>query len=339
MSEPVPSSTDAQDTSARAPAPWPEWSSDLHESLASQEASAAELRQDLDDLRRTLDAAPTRPPAPASRSSFRSRRFVAGVAGLVFALALGAGLAARSARQGSPAASGARASTATPAPSGPTPTPPVTAATARPTPEAAGLALPDWPGRTSPQPPGLPARGVGADAGGPALTAALMADRSVDVYERALLTRGAATVFLRPAGLLDLARSLGAPPPVVEDLHAEVDGRPVPVQRTAAGWTVATPGGSPAGRLALRYRLSGALARQEPAPRGRYTLVLAPLAPSAGGGAGDAVVVRVTDPRIEELYCPGASNQLCGRENGALHTATVPAGAVPVVVALVTFPS
>jgi hypothetical protein len=338
MSEPVPSSTDAQDASARRPAPWPRWSSDLHESLASQEVSAAELRQDLDDLRRTLDAAPARTPAPRTRS-FRSRPLVAGAAGVVLALALAAGLAARFARPGSVAASGTRATTsATPTASIHTTTP-VPAASVPGRPEPSAPALPDWPGRSVPEPPGLPVRGVGADASGTELTAALAADRSVNVYERAVLMRGVSTLTLRPAAARGLARSLEAPPPVVEDLHAEVDGRPVPVRRTASGWTVASPSGSTAGRLALRYRLRGGLVRLEPAPPGRYTLVLTPLAPAAGRGADDAVVVRISDPRIEELYCPGATNQLCGRRNGALHTATVPPGAVPVVVALVTFPS
>jgi hypothetical protein len=180
---------------------------------------------------------------------------------------------------------------------------------------------------------------VGADANGTELTAALGADRSVEVYERAVLTPGATSLALSPARSPDLLRSLDAPPPVVEDLHAEVDGRPVRVTSTGSGWAVQMSAGARGGRLALRYRLSGALVRREPAPPGRFTLVLTPLAPSAGRGADDAVVVRISDPRVQELYCPGATNQLCGRVDGELHTARVPGGTVPVVVALVTFAS
>jgi hypothetical protein len=341
MSEPVPSSADPREAAARQPAPRPDWTSGLHESLASQEASAAELRQDLDDLRRTLDAAPARTPAPRTRL-FRSRPIVAAATGVVMALALAAALAAWSDRHAGASGSATRAR-ASAAPTTSTPTTPRTSATGpatgRRTPAAFAPPLPDWPGRSAPEPPGLPTRGVGADAAGTETTAALAPDRSVEVYERAVLTKGATTFTLRPASSPDLARSLEAPPPGVRDMHAEIDGRPVPVRRTASGWTVAAPSGTRTGRLALRYRLTGALVRLEPAPPGRYTLVLTPLAPSAGDGADNTVVVRIRDSRIQELYCPGATNQLCGRADGALHTATVPAGAVPVVVALVTFPT
>src|SRR3954467_11846641 len=72
MSEPVPPSTDARGDSERALEPWPRWTSELHESLASQEASASELRQELDDLRRTLDAAPAAEQARGRRAPPRA---------------------------------------------------------------------------------------------------------------------------------------------------------------------------------------------------------------------------------------------------------------------------
>jgi hypothetical protein len=342
MSEPVPSSTDAHGASSRRPAPRPDWSSGLHETLANQEASAAELRQDLDDLRRTLDAAPASQPG-SPRRPFRSSPLIAGAAAVILALALvavvAAGLAERPGRSGSP--TGAAASVPTSATHTPSTITTTSSGPAASRERSAPLAppLPNWPGRSVPVPPGLPARGVGADDSGTELTAAVAADRSVAVYERAVLAQGATALTLQPAGSSRLARSLDAPPPAVQDLRAEVNGRPVPVSRTASGWTISAPNGSTASRLTLRYRLTGALVRREPAPPGRYTLVLTPLAPSAGDGADQAVVVRISDPRIDELYCPTATNQLCGRADGALHTATVPSGASPVVVALVTFPS
>ena len=203
--------------------------------------------------------------------------------------------------------------------------------------------LPAWPGSTGPSPPGLPAHGPGADAAGTEVTAAFGTNRSsVQVYERVVLGAVPAGLTLRPSATPDLTRSLRAPLPTVEDLHAEIDGHPVAVTRAAGGWSIAAPAGpAPSGgihRLALRYGLAGALIHTDPAPPGRYTLVLTPLAPSAGR-AGDAVVVRIQDPRIEELYCPGAAQQLCGRANGSLHVATVPRGGDPSVVGLVTFPS
>ena len=79
------------------------------------------------------------------------------------------------------------------------------------------------------------------------------------------------------------------------------------------------PGAAMADHLVLRYRLTGALIRHEPAPPGRYLLVLTPLllTPLAPSGSGDgAVVVRIQDPRVEEMYCPGGSNPLCGTAGG-----------------------
>jgi hypothetical protein len=180
---------------------------------------------------------------------------------------------------------------------------------------------------------------VGADTAGTEVTGRLADDRrSADVYERAVLSGAATTFSLRPADTTRLARSLGVPMPVVTDLHAEIDGNPVPVLRTATVWTVTAPHGSSPRRLVLRYRLDGALVRPQPGPPGRYTLILTPMAPSAGDGAARAVVVRITDPRVDEIYCPEAADQLCGSEDGPLHIGTVPAGSVPLVVALVTLP-
>jgi hypothetical protein len=181
---------------------------------------------------------------------------------------------------------------------------------------------------------------VGADLPGTEVTAAFGTDReTVEVYERVLLAPTGTTLTLRPATSNQVARSLRAAPPTIKDLHAAIDGRPVPVTATASGWTAPVPSTTTSARLTLRYRLSGAVIRTEPAPRGRYTLVLTPLTPAADGGAAAGVVVRIRDPRVDEVYCPGTPNQLCGHADGPLHVATVPAGSVPIVVGLVTFPS
>jgi hypothetical protein len=197
--------------------------------------------------------------------------------------------------------------------------------------------LPRWPGSSTAEPPGLPATGPGADASGSEITLAFDADRRhVEVYERAVLAPGPGMLPLRPAVPPPSARSLVTGLPAVQDLHVDVDGLPARVITGPRGWTVAVPAGVSATRVVLRYTLDGALVRREPSPAGRYTLVLRPLAPSAGRGAGAAVVVRVPDARVEELYCPGAADQLCGATAGTLHTATVPRGAPPVVIGLVT---
>ena len=96
------------------------------------------------------------------------------------------------------------------------------------------------------------------------------------------------------------------------------------------------PDGGGVGQLVLRYRLRGALARQEPAPPGRASLLLRPLTGDVSLGTGDAVVVRIDDRRVGSLYCPAPQPALCGADAGTVHTATVPAGATPVVLAQVT---
>lgn len=344
MSDDVPSPGDPQFARESAGAAWPRWSSRLHDSLESQESVAAELRRAVEELRRTLDEPPpSASPVPPSASPrliarYRSRRFPPALPGLhriprdrsrrhrmwlllpagAAVVLTVAGLVVASARPDTPPRSASTQAQGAPAP----PPPP----------------LPPWPGRTTPEPPDLPTRGAGADAKGTAMVVAFSADRTVDVYERAVLSPGRTTFTLRPADVSALLRPLEATPPTVQDLRAEVDGRPVPVATTSSGWTLAAPPGTAGTRLVLRYRLTGAMSRKQPAPPGRFVLVLAPLAPSAGG-AGDAVVVRIRDRRVEDVYCPGAPHPLCGSADGALHTGTVPNGAVPVVVALVTFPS
>jgi hypothetical protein len=346
MSDPVPPSA-AQDDGGSRLSRGPRWSSELHESLVSHEATASELRQELDDLRRTLDAAP----GGRSARGRPSRRLVLGaVAATVLVLALGVVLAMRGAGSGAARGSSAattpsggsttspRVSLAPSATSTTGTTPAAPRRTARPVPAAAPL--PPWPGETRPEPPGLPAHGVGADLPGTEVTAALGADRrSVEVYERALLAPVGTTLTLRPATSDQVARSLRAALPTITDLHAAIDGRPVPVTGTASGWTVQLSSTTTGSRLTLRYRLSGAVIRTEPAPRGRYNLVLTPLTPAADSGVGAGVVVRIRDPRVDEVYCPGTTDQLCGHKDGPLHVATVPGGAVPIVVGLVTFPT
>lgn len=345
MSEHVPPSR-APDGSEQPISRGPRWTSDLHASLASSEARASELRQELDELRRSLDAAPGGEPGRHRRP--RSRRMALGAAsGAVLVLAAGVGLAVRgSGRDAGPTsaaatstAAAARSPASTSASPAPSTAPSIVAPATTRRPQPAGAVLPTWPGATGPEPPGLPAHGVGSDLPGTEVTAALAADRTtVEVYERALLAPAGSTLTLRVAASPEIARSLRAAPPTVQDVHAAVDGRSVPPTRTRSGWTVPLRATSGVTHLTLRYRLSGAVVRTEPAPRGRYTLVLTPLT-ATGDGSGAAVVVRISDPRVAEVYCPATANQLCGREEGDVHIATVPAGAVPIVIGLVTFPS
>src|SRR4051812_36333182 len=102
MTEHVSASSGPQDPTSSALTRWERWSSELHESLASQEASAAELHQDLEYVRRSLDAAPALPTASQPRPHWsdrnppglhragphRYRSLLVGAAGVVLALAL-----------------------------------------------------------------------------------------------------------------------------------------------------------------------------------------------------------------------------------------------------------
>ena len=186
-----------------------------------------------------------------------------------------------------------------------------------------------------PVPPGLPRSGPGADAPGSELTAAIDADgRHVDVYERAVLRPGTTSVLLAPATTAGLPETLRDLRPSVEDLQAEVDGRPVAATPAGDGWQVAAPGGIT--QVVLRYRLGGALVRQEPAPPGRAGVLLRPLTGPAAQAAADPVVVRIDDRRVVALYCPAPRPALCAASAGTVLTATVPPGADAVVLADVT---
>jgi hypothetical protein len=315
--------------------PTPRWSARIHESLDAHEAQAAELRRELDDVRRSLKSPDDEPTVGLHRRP-RRRPPIRVLVVLVVVIALAAaGLTLLARGRGAPASS-------TPAPRATAGTK-ATSAAAGGTPSAgsvtAGAHLPAWPGLSVAEPPGLPATGPGASAPGSEITAAIDPDRRhVEVYERALLAPGTGTLTLRPAQPPAAARELVTGPPGVQDLHAEVDGRPATVTSGPDSWTVTAPADAQATRVVLRYTLNGALVRRVPSPVGRYTLVLRPLTPSAGRGAGDAVVVRLRDPRVEEVYCLGAADQLCGATSDDLHTATVPRGAPAVVIGLVTLP-
>ncbi len=287
-----------------------------------------------------VPAAPSTGPAPGAAvppDPHRRRPVAVGVVALVVIVAAaavgvavagrrpsGAGSAARSASPvaGRPSPGASVGSSVGPSPAGSPGAPP------------AGHPLPR-PGAAVPVPPGLPRSGPGADAPGSELTAAIDADgRHVDVYERAVLRPGTTSVLLAPATTAGLPETLRDLRPSVEDLQAEVDGRPVAATPAGDGWQVAAPGGIT--QVVLRYRLGGALVRQEPAPPGRAGVLLRPLTGPAAQAAADPVVVRIDDRRVVALYCPAPRPALCAASAGTVLTATVPPGADAVVLADVT---
>jgi hypothetical protein len=336
--------------------------STLRSSLDGQEARAAELRDALDALRASLEGrrAPVAPSAPPPRRSRRVRPLtplrpgrvrparsvlLAGAALLGLAgVAVAAVALVPTVRR---TATGPSASRAAVAPSTLTPSPPPSASTAAPSPGRSPIAststsstlttrrLP-WPGGAVLQPSGLAASGPGATVPGLDLTAALDPDgRHVDVYERLVLRPGVTSLALHQADLGRLPAQLHVGRGGVGDLQVELDGRAVRPQHVGASWRAEAPDGGTITRAVLRYRLTGVFLRQAPAPPGRFTLVLRPLAAGPVLGDRDPVVVRINDVRIGTMTCPTSRHPLCASVTGRTHTARLPADATGVVVAQV----
>jgi hypothetical protein len=329
----------------------------LRSSLDDQEARAAELRDALDALRASLEgrpvAAASATPGPAQRRRLPAARAVLVPGAAVLALAglalaaVAAGTAPRGTATASPPSASAPsaspppatptaagAPSATPSTAGPAPTAP-TAPTPSLSPSLRTTPLP-WPGGAVLQPRGLAASGPGASVPGLEVTAALDPDgRHVDVYERLVLRPGVASLVLHRADLGSLPAALRGASGGVTDLQVELDGRPVRPLATGASWRAVPPGGGSVTRAVLRYRLTGVFVRQPPAPPGRFTLVLRPLAAGVVLADRDPVVVRISDVRIGTVTCPTSRHPLCGAVTGRTHTATLPGDATGVVLAQV----
>jgi hypothetical protein len=324
----------------------------LDSSPEQREARADELRDALYALRASLEGRPaatgdavpdrTRRDAPSVRAVLLAGAAVLAVAGLAVATVT-AGTGRRetasapppsrpAAPPSTPRAAGkpsATASTSSALPRPATPSP-------RPSPSPTTRPLP-WPGGTVLQPPGLPASGPGATAPGLELTAALDPDgRHVDVYERLVLRPGAPDLVLHRADLGRLAGRLGSAGGSVDDLQVELDGEAVRPQVIGASWRAPPPAGGDVSRAVLRYRLTGVFLRQQPAPPGRFTLVLRPLGAGVVLADHDPVVVRISDARVGTMTCPTSRYPLCGSGAGRTHTATLPGDATGVVLAQVT---
>jgi hypothetical protein len=340
----------------------------LRSSLEDQQARTQELRTALDELRTALegdaggatrsappsdDQPPRRPPGRPPRR----RTLILAVAGaaLVLVIVVPLAVAQRSSRTAIGAArSTSGSSLPTASLSGlPTSAPPGSAPSGGPSGSASGAggsvapttsrSVPvlttrpmAWPGGPVLVPPGLPSSGPGADAPGLDLTAAIDPDkRHVDVYERVVPRPGTTSLHLAQASLGLLPRVLRGARPAVTELQVELDGRAVRPVAGRTGWQVTAPGGGMIGRATFRYRLLGAYVRQVPAPPGRVTTVIRPLAAEVVLADDDPVVVRVHDQRVGGVTCPTGRRPLCAVTNGRMHTATLPSGATGIVLAQV----
>jgi len=198
----------------------------------------------------------------------------------------------------------------------------------------AARSRPAGPSRPDPAvlPPGFPASGPGIDVPGTRVRATVDRDGAgVDVVETLLLAApGPGPLALTMPALAGLG------PTEVTRLGVELDGTPVAVTVTTRdgvrGWTV-TPDGTGTRRAVLRYRISGALVRVAPAPAGRALALVTPLTAAVSQAAGRPVVVDVIDSRVRGVACPGVQEggSVCGSRTETGWTASVPAGATPVV--------
>lgn len=124
--------------------------------------------------------------------------------------------------------------------------------------------------------------------------------------------------------------------PRVEDLQVVIDGNIA--QLIAFGnppnsWLVQSASGSAPREMEVRYLLSGAIARSTPSQPGRALAVVAPLSQASNGSA--PVQVRLAGDSVLTVACPGVADvaaMLCGREEGGMWTAQLPAGEPAVVV-------
>jgi len=91
---------------------------------------------------------------------------------------------------------------------------------------------------------------------------------------------------------------------------------------TTAGDRLELPG--PATEITMRYRLSGAADRSQPAPAGRVLIVLPPLTQPDSGVGDPSVVVEISGGTVRNLVCSDlpASDQLCGRQQGRVWSTT-----------------
>jgi hypothetical protein len=191
-----------------------------------------------------------------------------------------------------------------------------------------------WPGGAVLVPPGIATTGPGVDRPGSDVTYALDADgSSVDVFERLRLAAPVTNLAIALPRVTGLARDLGALSLGVRGLQVELDGTPVTVARSSAtAFTAARPDGRGITAATLRYTLTGAVVRLEPAKEGRYAGLLAPLTGAASLDTGSPVDVRVIGSGIRSLVCPAAGAKvLCGSMTSSGATGTLPPGTEPVV--------
>jgi hypothetical protein len=160
------------------------------------------------------------------------------------------------------------------------------------------------------------------------------ADGTLEVVERVRLERAVSALLLappRPRG----GGAAGANP-TITGFQAQAGGlvvtdapaSPLP----ADGERIELP--VPATDITMRYRLEGSTDRSQPAPVGRVLVLLPPVTRSDPALGDPPVVVEVVGGTVRNLVCPDlpVSDQLCGRQRGAVwSTTTLPLSRASVV--------
>ena len=337
---------------------------ELRQRLDASGAEAEDLRAYLHQLRQDIDETQAgMPPAfPTERTAFATGRparrwpwILAALGIMACLLWLASRCSGPSTATPSPSATGpsavatapsvnpatkaATASAGTPAGRSATPAASASVAPAA-TPSQAVVAAPGtlrWPGGAVAAPPSLPAEGPGLTTPGTHAETAVDDDgRSVDAYERVLLAQpGSGPLTLTAPDPGTLPDGLA---PKVTDVQIDLDGVPATVTSDGTTWTATPASGASYTSAVVRYRLTGAVAAQRPAQKGRESAVAVPFTAALSQKAGQPVVVRMVSPGAVQVSCPGAAltDLLCGTVDGGIASATVPASATAHPAVLVT---
>jgi hypothetical protein len=166
--------------------------------------------------------------------------------------------------------------------------------------------------------------GPGRTEPGIHVVAAPGVDGTLEVVERVKLGTPVSALLLappRPRG----GGAAGANP-TITGFQAQAGGlvvtdspaSPLP----AAGERIELP--APATDITMRYRVEGSTDRSQPAPVGRVLVLLPPITRSDPAVGDPPVVVEVIGGTVRNLVCPDlpVSDQLCGRQRGAVWSTT-----------------
>jgi hypothetical protein len=289
------------------------------ESLAQQGEATTQLRQAIDELRQMLDVDAVPPmPAPTPR---RRRPALLAAAAAVLVVVAAAFVALRG--SGDDDATG----TARPTPSAPAP--------------SASAPAADLPMPYPPAPGIAPLSGPGVDEPGTLLVVRLEGD-GLAVTEQAILREPATTQI--PLMLSDVERlggDIAGLRPEVTNLRAALDRTPAPVRAAGDGRWFIPHAGSPT-RIAVSYRVAGAVLPTQPSESGRALVLVQPLLGRGLVPEQLPLVVRTTGMKGLGAACPDAPSalSLCGQGDGKGNwTATVPQSLNPTVVVQVDLPA